>query len=310
MPFSVEPHIVNEYSIMVDHEFQQKLSRTRKYVRVETGVVGHLKQFPLVAPTRMQDVTGQINTATVWQDVQSKARWAPRKRFLHAVLLGLEETQETIVALGSAYVQNGVMAKNVEVDAVILEGILAIAQEGRDGVDTSAYDLTAPALDGTGTGGEIPANATGMTLDKLEEMRNVFSAREVGLDDIEAGRTDAFVCVMTPQQMRNLMTETKATSSDFINDLGIRAPLVGGYIPMLHGFELRQSNLLSKNAGGERQVLSWHSNAVGLAVWLEEMTTIDRLPTLMNAMGIQLQASMGAVRIQDKGVLSTACVEV
>ena len=58
MPFSVEAHIVNQYEMQVQHKFQQKLDRTRKFVTVKTGVTGHLVQFPLVAQTEMQDVTG------------------------------------------------------------------------------------------------------------------------------------------------------------------------------------------------------------------------------------------------------------
>ena len=77
---------------------------------------------------------------------------------------------------------------------------------------------------------------TGMNLDKLIEARKTLEANGVDLDD---PLNKAYVA-MTPNQLHQLLTETKVTSSDFAT---VKA-LVSGDLNTFYGFEFIISNLI------------------------------------------------------------------
>lgn len=307
MSESIDPAIVMQFGNMVEHLFQQKVERLRTHVRVKTGLRGDRAGFDLLGATNAVEITGQRDTDTVWQNPASTRRWAPKQDFDHSVLLGFQEQQEILVDLESGYARNGFMAKARKTDDLTIDAVTGTAITGQNATGTSSYSTSAPTASGGG-GNQIASGSVNLTVDKMREARAVFTAREVGIDDLEAGNIDAFTMVISGSQMRSLMEETEATSVDFISEAGVRSPLVGGIIPFYMGFRLRLSAQLNLTST-DRQVIAWHRDAMGLGIWVESFPTVDRLPTKNNATGIKLMFSMGAVRIQDNGVLSIACTE-
>lgn len=298
---------VKQYGDMVVHLYQQKYPRLRQFVQLQTGVRGIMTGFDLLGPTDMVETTGLLDTDTTWINPMNTRRWAAKHDYNHPVLIGKNEQLEMILDMQRPYARNGAMAIARKADELIIDAITGTALSGGEGTSTSTFDTNAPTTPGGGGGNEIAAGATGMTEAKMLLAREVFNDREVGVDEDDM---DGFVMVMTAQQMRELMEDTHTTSRDFYEPLsGRRMPLVDGKIPYFMGFHLRLSRQLNTNSAGERQVLAWHRDAVGLAIWQEMEMTVDRLPTKNNATGIQLDFHAGSVRIQDAGVLSIACVE-
>lgn len=298
---------VKMYSDMVTHLFQQKYPRLRQFVQMKTGVRGTMAGFDLLGFSEMAETTGQLDADTPWSNPQNSRRWCPKRDFINATLIGKNEQLEILLDMQSAYARNAAMAWARKADKLIIDAVTATAASGAEGTATSAYLTTVPTTPGGGGGNEIAAAATGMTEAKMQLAREVFNDREVGVDEEDV---NGFVMVFTAQQMRELMEDTRTTSRDFYEPLsGRRMPLVDGRIPYYMGFHLRMSRQLNTTTAGARQVIAWHKDAVGFALWEEMDLTIDRLPTKQNATGVQMDAHANAVRIQDAGVLSVACIE-
>jgi len=308
MAQTIDPALVLQYHDQVMHLFQQRFQRLRQHVQVHTGVTGTMDSFDLLGSGNMQDITGERDADTEWQDAESTRRWSVKNDFNYPILIGRNDKLEMLIDLERGYAQNGAMAAARKADELIIDAMTATAATGQTGTGTSTYSTSVPTAGGGG-GNEIASGSVGLTVDKVRQARETLSAREAGVDDLEAGDTNAFVMVVSARQMRDLMEETEATSSDFISDHGARMPLVHGMIPFYMGFRLRISSQLNTNGSSERQVLCWHRDAAGASIWAEPELSIDRIPTKNNATGIQYQLNMGAVRVQDEGMLSIACTE-
>lgn len=299
------------------------------YAQVKTGVRGTMCGFDLVAPSEMQDITGQRGQPTTWIDVASSRRWAPKKDFIHPVLLDRTDSLAVVTDLRGAYVRNGVMAANRKIDKVMIDAAYGTATTGEAGGSTSAFDTTAPTASGGG-GNQIALGGTGLTVDKMRSARQTFLTRNVGVDDINMGVRDAFVWLMSGYQMGELLSETEATSGDYVGqgtyvaEDGSRMPLEDGMIRYYMGFKLVVTDQLPTDSNSDRVNLCWHRDSMGLAVWsgmgegevadgvaqTESFSvTIDRLPTYRNSTGIIVQGNFGSTRVQDNGVLAVLCDE-
>jgi uncharacterized protein (DUF697 family) len=297
---------VKQYDDMVTMLFQQKYERLRKFAQAKYGVHGVMCSFDRIGESEMDEITGQLDVPTRWLNPQNKRRWARKRDFTHPVQLGVNEELEIILDMRSAYARNGAAAAARRCDQLIIEAITATALEGAEGTVSSAFDTTAPTTGGAG-GNQLASGATGMTQSKMELAKEVFNDREVGVDEQDA---DGFVMVMTAKQMRELMTDTRTVSRDFYEPLsGQKMPLVNGMIPYYMGFHLvLNSRYLPLNASGEKLALAWHRDAVGFGMWAEMLLRIDELPTYNYATGITVQKHMGAVRVDDRGVLAISTV--
>lgn len=332
MPQSVDAARVLQYADMVEHLFQQELARTREYVQVKDGITGaSMCSFDLAGPSEMQDISGQRGSQTQWLDVDSTRRWAPKSDFNHPVMLSRGDRLATITDLTSTYVENGVMAANRKLDKIVIDAAYGTANTGETGSSTSTFDTTAPTAPGAG-GNQIALSATGLTVAKMREARQHFLTRNVGVDDIRRGVQNAFVWLMSGFQMGELLAETEATSGDFVGQGMYREPLSGQVMPLVDGwiryymgFYIVVTDQLPTDSNSDRVNLCWHRRAMGLGIWSGSdnanvdfdgaavtssfVVTVDRLPEHNNARGIQVMANMGAVRIQDKGVLAVLCDE-
>lgn len=307
MPTGLSSAQVKQYSDMVIHLFQQQYPRLRQFCQLRTGVRGTMASFDLIGESSVVETTGMLGYDTPWINPQNSRRWVAKRDYIHPILINKEERLEILLDINAAYARNGAMAIARKADELIIDAVTGTALSGGEGTSTSTFDTTAPTTPGGGGGNEIAAGGVGMTEAKMQLAKEVFNDRNVGLDERQRG---AFVMVMTAQQMRELMEDTRTTSRDFYEPLpGESLPLVEGRLPYFMGFHLVISDQLNVNSSGERQVLAWHRDAMGCAIWADMELTIDRLPTKGNATGIIQDYHAGAVRVQNKGVLSIACVE-
>lgn len=312
---------VVEYADTIEMLFQQRIARLRNHVQLKTGVRGTMCSFDLIGPSDMEDITGIRAGSTAWSDIDSLRRWAPKRDYSYSPILARGDRLAMITDAQGAYVRNGVAAANRKLDKVLIDAATATAQSGENGTSTVPFDTASPNASGGG-GNQIAAGGTGLTIAKMRTARGVFLARDVGVDEMQMGVSPRFVWVMTGWEMQELLAETEATSTDFLGDNGQRMPLVEGMIPRYLGFDLIVSNQLNTSAGS-RVNLAWHADAMGFAVWsggeapgaggadaqstASFTTFVGMLPEHNLATGIIVQGNFGAVRVQDKGVLSVLC---
>lgn len=304
--------LVFQFESDYDHLFQQQMARLQQFVRVKTGQVGTMSAFGLLGPTEVTDITGQRHGVTDWHDSPSYRRWAVKSDYEDAQMLDEEDRLEMLIDLEMGYAQNSAMAMGRKMDKVIIDAATATAVSGATGTSTVAYSTTEAATDGSG-GNQIAVAASGLVLDKMRKARAVFDAREVGIDEMEAGGAP-FVWVTDAAGHQDLLEQTEIVSGDYIGinivngrETATRMPLVGGRVPFMMGFRIKIVNQLNLS-GSDHINLAWHHKAMGLAIWGGRSVTVDRLPEHRNSTGIQIKEHFGAVRIHDLGVLSIVCL--
>lgn len=302
---------VLQFETEYDLLFQQRLQRLADDVRVKDGATGTMAAFGLLGPSESQDITGDRHGETTFTDDPSYRRWAVRRDYEAAKMLDQEDEMSVLVDLEMGYTQNSVAGMNRRADKVVIDAVTSTAVSGALGTSTVAYDTTTATSSGGG-GNQIPANATGLTPDKMRLARAVFDSREVGVDEVEYG-ISPFVWVTNGAGHAQLLTFTEATSTDYIGveivqgaERARRMPLVQGRIPYYMGFRIKISNQLNLS-GTDNVNLAWHKMAMGFARWRGRQITVDRLPTRHNATGIIVKEHFGAVRVHDLGVLSILC---
>ena len=307
MATSIDNAIVMQFSDQFDHAFQQRVPRLRRYVRMRTGVVGNQTQFNIMGESSMVEITGQRHSLTPWIDIASQSRWASKRDFNHPVMLDWADKPEVLIDLEQGYAMAGAMAAARTADGIIHSAVTGTAYSGVNGATPVTFDTTAITSAGAqqgAVGNLVAAGGTGLTVAKVRTVRAIFDAREVGVDDYNAGVRDAFVWIVNAGAMQQLMSETTATSGDFVSD----KPLTEGTIHHFMGFDFYIYNGLANTTGTTFRTLVWHRMAMGFAIWRERDLFVDRLPEHNNSTGVSYMMSMGAVRIQDKGVLAVDVV--
>jgi hypothetical protein len=217
-----------------------------------------------------------------------------------------QDKPEILIDLQSGYAMNGAMAAARTADGIIVAAVTGTAYQGAQGQTASAFNATAiTSATAQGTlGNLLVSGGTGLTFAKTREARAILNAREVGIDDLGMQSRDAFVWVVNAGAMSQLMGETNAISRDYVE----ARPLEEGTIIYFMGFTFVIYNGLTNTTGTTYRTLLWHRDAVGFAIWRDRDLFVDRLPEHNNSTGVVYMASMGACRIQDKGVLAVDVV--
>ena len=217
-----------------------------------------------------------------------------------------QDRPEILIDLQSGYALNGAMAAARTADNIIATAVTGTAYQGALGQTASAFNTTGitSSTAATTLGNVLAAGGTGLTYAKTREARAIFNAREVGLDDLTVGMRDTFVWIVNAGAMSQLMNETQAISKDYIEG----SPLTEGSIIYFMGFMFVIYNNLVNTTGTTYRTLLWHKEAMGFAIWKDRDLRIDQLPEHNYSTGVTYLCSMGAVRIQDKGVLAVDVV--
>lgn len=254
----------------------------------------------------MEDITGKQHALTNWLDPQVTARWAQKQDKTHPVMLDWQDRAEILIDLQSGYAQNGAMAAARTADSIIATAVTGTAYQGAQGTTASAFNTTGitSATAKTTLGNVLVAGGTGLTYAKVREARAILNAREVGVDDLGMRDRTAFVWLVNAGAMSQLMNEAQAISKDYIEG----SPLTEGAIIYFMGFNFVIYNDLTNTTGTTYRTLCWHKDAMGFAIWKDRDLRIDQLPEHNYSTGVTYLASMGATRVQDRGVLAVDVV--
>ena len=124
------------------------------------------------------------------------------------------------------------------------------------------------------------------------------------LDDDDVPAEDRHISV-SPSGMEDLLNESEVTSADY----NLRA-LVRGEVTFYMGFEFHMiSPTIMPLASGVRSAIVHQRDAMGLGMIMDLRTTVDRLPTKRNALGVYVVGTWDAVRIQEEGVVEIKYTE-
>ena len=279
--------MVKQFGANVEFLVQQKGSRLRDAVRLETGVVGEEAYFDQLAPTTaVKKTTRNADTPLVKSD--HRRRRVAMFDYEWADLVDKQDKLKMLIDPENSYAVNAAYALGRAVDDEIIAAFNGTAYTGKTGSTAQAL----PAAQ------QIVVSATGLTIAKLREAKEILDLSDV---DPEEPR---FI-VVTPRQITDLLETTEVTSSDFNT---VKA-LVQGQINTFMGFNFITSNRLPLDGSSDRLCFAWAMNGLLLAVAQDLVTRIDERSDKSYANQVYTAMGIGSTRMQEDKVVEIACDE-
>lgn len=284
--FQVTEAFVTQWGSNFMHLAQQKVSRLERTVTVQRNVVGVAATFNRIGKTAAQKKTTRHGDTPLIETPHS-TRFADLSDYEWADLVDQLDKKKMLADPTSEYLAAGISAMNRSKDEVIVAAMFASARSGT----SSTVALPATQI--------IAAGGTGLTKAKLIQAKKMFRVNEM---DAEAGQ-ELFIAY-TGEQLEDMLNQTEVTSSDYNN---VKA-LIEGTIKRWMGFEWVPTELLPK-VSTTRKVPAWAKASVGLAIGDEIKTRLTERADKSYSLQPFASMSLGAVRIEDEGVVEIDCVE-
>jgi hypothetical protein len=279
--------MVKQFGANVEFLVQQKGSRVRPAVRVETGIVGEDAYYDQLAPTTaVLKTTRNADTPLVKSD--NRRRRVSMLDYEWADLIDKEDKLKMIIDPQNSYAVNAAWALGRAMDDLLIAAFNGTAYTGK----TGSTAVTLPASQ------QIAVAATGLTIDKLREAKEILDLADVDPDE------PRFILV-SPKQITDLLETTDVTSADYNT---IRT-LVQGQIDTFLGFKFIMSNRLPLDGSGDRLCFAWAMNGMLLAVAQDLMARIDERADKSYAVQVYACMGIGATRMQEDKVVEIACDE-
>jgi hypothetical protein len=287
MSTQITTAFVNQFSSNVQMLSQQMGSLLRNAVDVET-VNGEKAFFDQVGSAAAVLRTSR-HADTPLIDTPHSRRMVTMSDYEYADLIDDQDKVRLLVDPTSTYSRAAAAAMGRAMDDVIISAALGTALTGKDGSTSTAF--------ATATN-QIAASATGLTLAKLIQAKEILDAGDV---DPSIPRYIA----VSPKQITNLLNSTTVTSSDFNT---VKA-LAMGEINSFVGFNFIVTNRLGVDGSSARRVFAWAMDGIKVAVGREPTARIDERSDKSYATQIYYAMTLGATRMEEKKVVEVLCTE-
>lgn len=287
MSTQITTAFVNQFSSNIQMLSQQMGSLLRNAVDVET-VTGEKAFFDQVGSAAAVLRTSR-HADTPLIDTPHSRRMVTMSDYEYADLIDDQDKVRLLVDPTSTYSRAAAAAMGRAMDDAIISAALGTALTGKDGSTSTAF--------ATATN-QIAAGATGLTLAKLIQAKEILDAGDV---DPSIPRYIA----VSPKQISNLLNSTTVTSSDFNT---VKA-LAMGEINSFVGFNFIVTNRLGVDGSAARRVIAWASDGLKLAIGREPVARIDERADKSYATQIYYAMTLGATRMEEKKVVEVLCAE-
>jgi len=302
--FQITEAFVNQYEANFYVLAQQMCARFEPYVDVITGVVGQTKSAERVGKTEAYDITSR-HSDTKYVETPHSRRWIDLTDKGWADLVDELDEIKMLANPLSVYPKMGMSALNRAKDDIIYAA-------ARGSARTNTGTTALPA------GQKIAEGGTGLTLAKLLSAKEILDAAEIEDDaaydaigqtqtnrnDINAVAAPRRVLVCSAKQLTNLYGTTEIKSVDYNS---VKA-LAQGAVDTFLGFKFVRSERLAKS-GTTRFAVAWSKKVIRLGVGKDVVTSIDKLPSKNMSVQVYARMSLGAVRVEDEGVVEVGCFE-
>jgi hypothetical protein len=275
---------------------QQRKPRFQSFCQAEGNIVGASKSVERLGKTDAYDITSR-HADTKYVDTPHSRRWLDLQDKGWADLVDELDKIKMLADPTSPYVGLGVAALNRAKDDIILAAARGSARLGSGG------SIALPS------GQKIAEGGTGLTLAKLLAAKEILDAAEVdeemqGDDGQSPNMASQRVIAVSSKQLTNLLGTTEIKSVDYNN---VKA-LAQGAVDTFLGFKFVRTERLAKT-GTSRFVTAWSRGCVAFGWGKDVLTSIDPLPGKNYSVQVYSRESVGAVRVEDEGVVEIACFE-
>jgi hypothetical protein len=294
MSVQITTAFVQQYKANVEHLVQQKGSRLRPFVRVESQAA-EFDFYDRIGSTSALEVTGR-HQDTPLVNVPHDRRRVSLRDFDWADLIDRTDRIRLLIDPTSPYVQSAAFALGRKMDQIIIESAFGTAVSGKTGGSTVAFPSSQQiAVNYVESGG---ATNSGLTIAKLRKAKEILDAKEVD-------PSDSRIIVVTAKQVTDLLQSTEVTSSDFNS---VKA-LVAGEVNTFMGFEFVRTELLTTDASSHRRVIAYAKSGLLCAMGQDINVDIGPRRDKRNSTQVYCSASFGATRMEEEKVVEIKCAE-
>jgi hypothetical protein len=295
MSFTVDVAFVNTYKSNIQTKFQQKGSRLRPHVRVESQSA-EFDFYDRIGPTAAVEMVGR-HSDTVFVGTDHDRRRVALRDFNWADLIDKKDRIRMLADPTSPYTMNAIYAFGRSMDDVLIEAAFGTAYTDKTG--STAVTLPSSQVIGSTYVESGAAAASNLTVGKLRRARYLFGKAEADSE----GEAD-LVAVIDPSQTQSLLRTTEVTSADYNT---IKA-LVAGQIDTFMGFKFIRSNRLPI-AGTVRDCLLFEKQGLTLAINSEVEVDVGPRRDKNNTTQVYVEAHFGATRMWEEKVIKCQCDE-
>lgn len=281
MSTQITTAFVQQYRTGVERLVQQRGSRFRSRVRVESGIQGTTAYFDQLGSTAaVQRLTRHANTPQL--DTPHARRKLDLLTYDWADLVDKPDMVRTLNEMTSPYQVNAADAMGRAMDDLIIAAATGTAYTGVAGA-TSASLATANT---------ITWGSASLTISKLR------SAKEI-LDAFENDPDEERYIACTAKQITNLLATTEVTSSDYNS---VKA-LVQGQLNTFLGFNFVRTERLGLDSGGQRINFAWRKSALCLGIGNDVYSRISERDDKNYSTQVFFSMDIGATRMEEAGVV-------
>jgi len=291
MSTQITTAMVEQYAGNVYHLAQQKGSRLRNAVRVET-VVGKNAFFEQLGSTAARKRTSR-HSDTPQMDTPHARRRVSMVDYDWADLIDNEDRVRTLIDPTGPYAQAAAFALGRAIDDAIIEAADGTANTGVDGSTSTAYDSSMTVDVQVGIS---PAADTGLNIGKLRAAKENLDGNDV---DPEMPR----YCIINAKQLSNLLSETEITSSDYNT---VKA-LVQGEVDTFLGFNFIRTERIGVDGNSDHKVLYWCQDGMLLGLAAQPQIKISERADKNHATQVFASMTIGSTRMEEGKVGYIEC---
>tara|TARA_R110002051_G_scaffold314251_1_gene391111 strand:- start:100 stop:960 length:861 start_codon:yes stop_codon:yes gene_type:complete len=286
MSVNVTTSFVEQYSANVQMLSQQMGSLLRGAVDVES-IKGKNAFFEQIG-----SVTAQVRTsrhgATPQIDTPHSRRRLNTATYEWADLIDDADKIRMLIDPTSSYAKAAAAAMGRAMDTVIITAALGTAYTGVSGGTSTSLP----------SGQKIAHGSAGLTVAKL------LSAKKI-LDQNNIDPSVKRWCVVSPEQVEDLLNTTEVKSSDYNT---VKA-LAMGDINSFLGFSFITSNLLTQDATPNRQVIAFAADGIKLGIGKDITAKISERDDKSYSTQVYYSMDLGSTRMEEEKIVEIACVE-
>jgi hypothetical protein len=290
MSVQITTAFVEQYRGNVAHLVQQKGSRLRGSVRVET-VVGKNAFFEQIGSTAARKRTSR-HSDTPRMDSPHSRRRVSLADYDWADLIDGEDRVRMLIEPTGPYAEAASFAMGRAMDDAIIDAADGTASTGVAGGTSTSYD-SSNTVD-VQIGGS--SSDVGLNVEKLRAAKEVLDAGEVDPDDSR-------FCVVNAKQLRNLLAETEVTSSDY----NMVKALVQGEVDTFLGFKFLRTQRIETDSNSDHKVLFYAQSGIVLAIGAEPTVKIAERVDKNHSTQVFVSMTIGATRMEEAKVGYIEC---
>ncbi len=286
MSVNVTTSFVEQYSANVQMLSQQMGSKLRGAVDVES-IKGKNAFFEQIGKVTAQLRTSRHGT-TPQIDTPHSRRRLNTATYEWADLIDDADKIRMLIDPTSSYAKAAAAAMGRAMDSVIIAAALGSSDTGVSGGTSVALPSSQ----------KIAHGSAGLTVAKL------LSAKKI-LDENDVDPSIKRYCVVSPEQIEDLLNLTEVKSSDFNT---VKA-LAQGDINSFLGFEFITSNLLTQDATPNRQVIAFAADGIKLGIGKDITAKISERDDKSYSTQVYYCMDLGATRMEEEKIVEIACQE-